>query len=84
MKALGDNVILKEETKEEVSASGIILDGVSKERPEIGIVLSVGSKVHDVKEGDKVVFRKYAPDNLKIDGEEYLVVREEDIMAVVV
>lgn len=82
MKALGDNVILKEEITEEKSASGIILDTVHKDLPQTGTVISTGPKVQEVKEGDKVVFRKYAPDILKENKEEYLVVRESDIMAV--
>ena len=93
LRPLGDRVIVKASTKEEVTKSGIILpDTVDKERPEQGTVISVGpGKVLDngsrapmnVKAGDKVVFKKYSPDEVKLENEEFLVIAESDIMAVV-
>jgi len=80
-------------SKEEKTASGIILpDTVDKERPEQGEVIAVGPGKYseagmrvamDIKVGDTVVFKKYAPDEVKIGDEEYLVVAESDIMAVI-
>lgn len=93
IKPLGDRVILKPATKEEVTKSGIILpDTVDKERPEQGEVLAIGSgklltsgsrAPMSVKVGDKVMFKKYGPDEIKIDGKEYLVISEEDILAII-
>lgn len=93
LRPLNDRLIVKAASKEEKTASGIILpDTVDKERPEQGEVITIGpGKLLDngsrqamgVKVGDKVVFKKYAPDEVKVDGEEYLVLSEADIMAVV-
>ena len=93
LKPLGNKVILEAASKEEVTKSGIIIpDIVDKEKPEQATVLAVGDgKVGkdgnripiDVKVGDVVLFSKYSPTEIKIDGIEYLVVSDEDIMAVV-
>lgn len=93
LRPLGNRVIVKPASKEEVTKSGIILpDTVGKERPEQGEVIEVGPglllengtrQAMNVKVGDRVVFKKYAPDELKLDGEEYLVLAETDIMAVI-
>lgn len=92
LRPLGDRVILKAVPKEEMTKSGIILpDAAGKERPEQGEVVAVGpgKLLEDgkraemaVKVGDKVVFKKYAPDEVKADGVEYLVVAESDIVAI--
>lgn len=89
---LFDKVIVKSLAADEMTKSGILLpDTAEKERPEKGEVVAVGpGKRMDngqliapsVKVGDKVVFRKYAPDELKIDGEDYLVISESDIVGV--
>lgn len=86
-------MIVRALSKEEVTASGIILpDSVSKERPERGEVIAVGPgkilengtrSTMDVKAGDQVVFKKYAPDEIKIDKEEYLVIRLDDVIAII-
>ena len=93
MKPLNNNVIVKASSREEVTKSGIVLpDTNDKEKPEQGEVIAVGpGKVMDsgsrsemtVKSGDKVVFKKYSPDDIKIDGEEYLVINENDILAII-
>ncbi|MBI5621787.1 co-chaperone GroES [Candidatus Falkowbacteria bacterium] len=92
LKPLSDHVIVKAITKEEITKSGIVLpDTVDKERPESGEVLAVGQgKMLDngsrsemaVKVGDKVMFKKYSPDEIKVDGQELLVISESDIIAV--
>lgn len=90
---LHDKVIIKAITKDETTASGIILpDTVDKGRPEQGEVVSVGpgrlldngerSKL-SVEPGQKVLFKKYAPDEIKIEKEEYLVVSDSDILAII-
>ncbi len=93
LRPLGDRIVVKPLTQEEVTKSGIILpETVDKERPERGEVIAIGpGKVLDngafapvgVKVGDKVVFKKYSPDEVKIDNVDYLVVAESDIMAVI-
>jgi len=93
LKPLGNNVVIKAASKEEVTKSGIILpDTNDKEKPERGAVVAVGNgRILDngqiaplsVKIGDQVVFKKYAPDEIKIDGEDYLVLSENDIIAVI-
>lgn len=94
LKPLSDRLVVKPLTKEEVTASGIILpDTVEKERPEQGEVVAAGpgrllengstAPMH-VKVGDKVVFKKYSPDEVKVEDEEYLVISEADVLAVIV
>lgn len=85
-------MVLKTVSLEEKTKSGIILPGTAeKEKPEQGEVIAVGpgrmlkdgsyAKM-EVKKGDKVLFAKYSPAEIKIDGKEYLVVKEEDLLAV--
>lgn len=93
LKPLGDRVVIKTMDREEVTKSGIVLpDTAAKEKPQEGTVVEVGSgrildngqKVAmEVKKGDKVIFAKYAGAEIKVDGQEYLVLREQDILAVV-
>lgn len=93
IKPLHDKVVLKPITREEVTKSGIVLpDTVDKERPEQGEVMAVGEGKFmengqrapmGVKIGDIVVFKKYSPDEVKIDDVEYMVISETDIMAVI-
>jgi chaperonin GroES len=93
LRPVGDHLIVKPLAKEDVSASGIIIpDTVDKERPERGEVIAVGPgrvlengqrSASEAKVGDKVVFKKYAPDEFKLDGVEYLVIKSDDVMAVI-
>lgn len=93
LKPIHDNVIVKPITVDEVTKSGIILpETIDKEKPEKGEVVAVGEgKLLDngqiakmsVKVGDKIMFKKYSPDEIKIDGEEYLVIGENDIIAII-
>lgn len=89
---LGDRVLLKPASKDETMVSGIIIpDTVSKEKPEQGVVVAVGEGAYKdgkivpprVAVGDTVVFSKYGYDELKIDGEEYFVLREDSILAII-
>ncbi|MFZ2975468.1 MAG: co-chaperone GroES [Candidatus Moraniibacteriota bacterium] len=92
LKPLHDNVVVKPMSVEETTASGIFLpDNANKEKPEKGEVLAVGpGKIMDngqlkpmnVKVGDKVMFKKYSPDEIKIEDEEYLLISESDILGV--
>ncbi|MEA2065392.1 MAG: co-chaperone GroES [Patescibacteria group bacterium] len=93
IKPLNDNVIVKGISEDEVTKSGIILpDTIDKERPEKGEVIAVGpGKMLDsgnratisVEKGQKVIFKKYGPDEIKIDGKEVLVISESDIIAII-
>jgi len=93
LRPLNDRLIVKAAAKEEKTKSGIVLpDTIDKERPEQGEVIAVGpGRVLDngqraamsVKIGDKVVFKKYSPDEIKIEDVEYLVISEGDVMAVI-
>ena len=91
LKPLADRVVLKNAEAEETTKSGIILTGSAKEKPVISEVIAVGPGgnvdgkdiVMHVKAGDKVIFSKYAGTEVKLDGEEYVVVRQNDILAVV-
>ncbi|MFZ2970815.1 MAG: co-chaperone GroES [Minisyncoccia bacterium] len=93
LKPLGNKIILEAISKEEKTKSGIIIpDTIDKEKPEQAKVLAVGpGKMLDtgkrnemgVKAGDTVLFSKYSPTEIKLDGKEYLVVSDEDILAIV-
>lgn len=84
---LADNVLLKHMDAEEKTASGIILSTATKEKSVIAEVVSAGPGTDDVKvtvkAGDKVVTGKYAGQELKLDGEDYVIVKMADILAVV-
>lgn len=92
VKPLGDRILVKPLAAEEKTASGIIVPDTAKEKPQQGEVLAVGSgrllesgqKVDlEVKVGDKVIYSKYAGNEIKIDGEECMIMNERDILAIV-
>lgn len=93
LRPLGDHVIVKPLKEDDVTKSGIVLpDTVDKEKPEKGEIIAIGpGKLLDdgkrapmsVKVGDKILFKKYSPDEFKLDDEEILVVSESDIIAVI-
>ena len=91
LKPLSDRVVIKMVEAEETTASGIILTGSAKEKPQVAEVLAVGpggmvdgkEVVMQVKVGDKVITSKYSGTEVKIDGEDLIVVRQGDILAVV-
>ena len=92
IKPLSDRVLIKMRESEETTKSGIILANTAKEKPQIAEVIEVGpGKVVDgkkeemtVKKGDNVVVSKYAGTEVKYEGEEYFILREEDILAILV
>ncbi len=91
LKPLADRVVLKMTEAEETTKSGIILSGGSKEKPQVAEVVAVGpGGMVDGKEvtmlvkiGDKVITSQYAGSTVKLEGEEYLVVKQNDILAIV-
>jgi chaperonin GroES len=92
IKPLHDRVIVERLEEKEVSKGGIIIPDTAKEKPMEGRVVAVGEGkrddagkriVPDVKKGDKILFGKYSGTEVKIEGQEYLILREEDILAVI-
>ena len=91
IKPLLDRVVVKMVEAEETTKSGLILTGNAKEKPQMAEVIAVGpGGVVDGKDvtmsvnvGDKVIYSKYAGNEVKLDGEEYIIVRQSDILAVV-
>ncbi len=91
LQPLGDHVIVKQLESEEKTASGIVLPETAQEKPTEGKVIAIGSgRMEDgkripleVKAGDKVIYSKYGGTDVKIDGEELLILSEHDILAIV-
>lgn len=91
LRPLGDKVVLKQLEAEETTKSGIILAGQAKEKPQQAEIIAVGpggvidgkEVVMQVKVGEKVIYSKYAGTEVKLDGQEYIIVKQNDIVAVV-
>ena len=91
VKPLGDRVVIKNVEAEETTKSGLILTSSAKEKPQMAMVIAVGPGGNvdgkeitmQVKEGQKVIYSKYAGTEVKVDGEELIIVRQSDILAIV-
>ena len=92
LQPLGDRVVIKPTPREEMTKSGIVLPDTAKEKPQEGTVISVGPgrilddgkrEAMDVKQGQKVLYAKYAGTEFKVEGEDLLIVSQKDILAVV-
>ncbi|MEK6602367.1 MAG: co-chaperone GroES [Candidatus Binatota bacterium] len=91
IRPLHDRVIVKRTEEEEKSKGGIIIPDTAKEKPQEGRVISVGPGKHedgkviplDVKAGDKILFGKYSGAEIKLNGEEHLILREDDILGII-
>ena len=87
IKPLADRVLVEPMEAESTTASGIIIPDTAKEKPQKGIVVAVGPGTKDesmtVSVGDQVLYGKYAGTELKLDGNDYLIMRESDILAIV-
>ena len=91
IKPLADNVVIKATEAEETTKSGIVLTSAAKEKPQVAVVVAVGpggtvdgkEVKMSVKEGDKVIAAKYSGTDIKIDDEEYTILHQSDILAVV-
>ena len=81
IKPLSDRVVAIKEQPLDKTASGFLLPGDAKEKPAYAIVESIGPDVKAVKTGDKIIFKDYSTTNVKIDDTEYIIVKEEDILA---
>jgi chaperonin GroES len=93
LKPLGNRVVVEPLEQEEITAGGIVLPETAKEKPQKGTVLSVGPGDRDddgkyipmdVKKGDTVLFAKYSGTEIKVDGKKLLILRESDLLAIVV
>ena len=91
IRPLHDRILVKREEEKEVKKGGIIIPDTAKEKPQEGKVVAVGGgKVNedgkkiplDVKAGDKILFGKYSGSEVKIDDKEYLIMKEEDVLAI--
>ena len=80
LKPLKDRIVAVVEKPQEKTASGILL-GDAKEKPAYAVVESVGPEVKEVKKGDKIVYKEYSTTEIKIDEKEYIILKEEDILA---
>jgi chaperonin GroES len=87
IKPLQDRVLVKPADAEEKTAGGIIIPDTAKEKPQKGVVMAVGPGKKDepttVKSGDSVLYGKYSGTEITVDGEDYLIMRESDLLAVV-
>ncbi len=92
LRPLGDRLVIKPTPREEMTKTGIVLPDTAKEKPQEGMVLAAGPGAvledgkrgaMDVKEGDKVLYAKYAGTEFKVDGEELLIVSQKDVLAIV-
>lgn len=91
IKPIGDRILIKFKEREEVTKSGIVLPDTVKEKPQIAEVIEVGpggvvdgEKVEMVvKKGDRVIVSKYAGTEIKIEGEEYTIIRQDDVLAII-
>ena len=92
IKPVADRILIKMKENEETTKSGIILAGGSKEKPQIAEVLEVGPGITNIegkkvtmfiKKGDKVIVNKYSGTEVKYEGEEYLIIKQDDVLAIV-
>ena len=87
IKPLGDRVVIKMVETEETTKSGIILTAAAKEKPQFAEVVAVGPGTKDVQMelsvGDRVIMSKYAGTEIKLDGEEYIVLSQHDVLAII-
>jgi len=80
---LGERVLIKRVEEEQKTASGIIIPDNAKEKPQEGVVEAVGPDVKSVSKGDKVVFGKYSGTEIKVDGQDYLVMEIGDVLGII-
>lgn len=91
IRPLGDRVVIKRLEAEETTKSGIVLPGAAKEKPQMAEVISVGPGgmvdgkqiTMEVKPGDKIIFSKYSGNEVKLDGEEYTILKQDEILGIV-
>lgn len=80
---LADYVLVQQEEAETKTASGLYVMEKSQEKPKVATVIAVGTDAKTVKKGDRVIFKGYSTNEVKIDNEEYMLIKEEDLLATV-
>ena len=83
LQPLGDYIVAQAEEAESKTASGLYLPDAAKEKPKVSKVVAVGSAVKQVKVGDRIVYKTYSTTEVKVGKEDYILVKEEDILATV-
>lgn len=83
IKPLADRVVAVREEAQTKTASGLYLPDNAKEKPVLAIVEAIGSDVKSIKKGDRILYKEYSTTEIKIDGTEYLIVKEEDILGTI-
>lgn len=91
LRPLGDKLVVKVKEEEKTTSSGIVLPDSAKEKPQQGEVIAVGTGERvdgkvvplDVKVGDEVIYSKYSGNEVELDGEKYLIIRQNDVLAVI-
>ncbi len=83
LKPLGDRVVAVKEEPKSKTASGLYLPDSAKEKSSSAVVKAVGPEVKSLKVGDKIVYKEYSTTELKIDGTEYMIIKEEDVLATI-
>lgn len=83
LKPVADYIVAAVEEAATKTASGLYLPSASQEKPKVANVLAVGPAVQGVKKGDKIVYKSYSQTEIKVDGKEYLLVQEQDVLATV-
>ena len=80
---LGDNIVAEAVEAQAKTASGLFIPDSASEKPKAAVVVAVGKAVKEVKVGDKIVYESYSNTDVKIDGKEYIIVKEEKVLATV-
>jgi len=83
LKPLGHKIVVERTQAVEKTAGGIVIPDTAKEKPEQGKVIAVGQDVEEIKVGDVIVFGNFAATEVKVDGKEYLIVCEKEVLAVI-
>jgi len=83
LQPLADRIVAKSLQAESKTSTGLYIPDTAKEKPQVGEVLAVGKDVKEVKVGNHILYTKYGPNEVKIDGQELLLLKEEDVLAVV-
>lgn len=83
LKPLADRLVAKSLEAEATTKSGLYIPDTAQEKPQMGEVMAVGKEVKEVKTGDRILYTKYGPNEIKLEGEELLILKEEDVLAVV-
>lgn len=83
IKPLGDRIVATREEIKSRTASGLYLPDEAKEKPVVAVVQAIGSDVHALKVGDKILYKEYSTTELKVNDREYLIVKEEDVLGTI-